>query len=84
MSVVLLIVFNFHHSIHHLHILLLYIYTESLEFLLACGISPDDPAGDSGATALHYAATGTHGHCVHTLLKYGANINAVSTSEVEL
>ena len=25
----------------------------SLEFLLACGIDPDDAAGDSGATALH-------------------------------
>ena len=54
---------------------------ESLEFLLACGIAPDDPAGDSG---VHYASTGAHAHCVHTLLKYGANTNAVATSEVSL
>ena len=61
---------------------LYYSTAESLEYLLTCGADPDDPAGSSGATALHYAVTGAHVQCVHTLLHHGANVNAVTTSEV--
>lgn len=62
----------------------IFLSADSLEFLLACGIPADEPAGSSGATALHYAVTGAHGQCVHTLLQYGANINAMASSEVSL
>ena len=55
--------------------------TESLEYLLTCGCHADDHAGPTGATALHYAVTAAHGECVHILLNYGANVNAVVTSE---
>ena len=34
-----------------------------------------------GASALHYAVSGYHGDCIHLLLQYGANVNAVAISE---
>ena len=72
------------HGLHNLTIPMIcsLLYTDSLEFLLVCGVTPDEPAGVSGATALHYAVTGAHGQCVHSLLEYGASINAVVESEV--
>ena len=55
--------------------------TESLEYLLACGCHADDPAGPTGATALHYVAAAGHGECVQVLLQYGASANSVVVTE---
>ena len=60
----------------------MYLYpTESLEYLLACGCHADDPAGPTGATALHYVAAAGHGECVQVLLQYGASANSVVVTE---
>ena len=79
--------------IHEVHVgMLSYMYiqctctmylcpTESLEYLLACGCHADDPAGPTGATALHYVAAAGHGECVQVLLQYGASANSVVVTE---
>ena len=60
----------------------MYLYpTESLEYLLACGCHANDPAGPTGATALHYVVAAGHGECVQVLLQYRASANSVVVTE---
>ena len=58
--------------------------TDALEYLVTMAGAEDkvnEPAGEGGATALHYAVSGGHEECVRVLLQYGADINSITSTE---
>ena len=54
---------------------------DALEYLISVGCQVNEPAGSTGVTALHYAASGRSEGCVRVLLHYGADINSITTTE---
>ena len=56
-------------------------YIDALSYLITSGSPVNDPAGESNATALHYAVAGGHEGCVKILVENGASVNAIATNE---